>query len=111
VPTDEEAISYRDALFRMNDLCGQRVTAQVCDPDTAFLVVVGTLEHDTENGELWGCYFVGEAKLDLTGFQAHDRHWAATGAVSFYGRDGLRVEVRATPRPRRVGIDSVSGHR
>lgn len=29
-PRDEESLDYEAALFRMNDLCGQRVVARVC---------------------------------------------------------------------------------
>jgi hypothetical protein len=93
-PTEQESISYTDALFRLNDLCGSRVKARVCEPDSQILAVEGTLTHDKANGTVWGCYFVGEAELDLTGFQAYERHWASPSgeAVSLHG-DGVRVDI------------------
>jgi hypothetical protein len=93
-PVPEEFISYTDALFRLNDLCGKRVAARVCDPDNVFLWVEGTLAHV----ELWGCYRVDEARLDVTGFQECDQHWSSKsgGAVHFYDKTrDLRVEVVA----------------
>jgi hypothetical protein len=92
---DPQAIPYQEALFRLNDLCGQRVRARVRDMEGEILAVDGTLRHDTEQGAVWGCYFVDDAPLNVTAFQDAGPHRIASRGVAFNG-DGVFVDVWPT---------------
>jgi hypothetical protein len=95
-PTPEESVSYQDALFALNDLCGKRVHARIADADDVYMTAVGILRHSQDEG-MWGQYYVGDdALFDVTGFQPYERHHACESAVGFYG-GGLRAEVVLRP--------------
>jgi hypothetical protein len=91
--TDEEQLSFEQALMRVHDRCGREVQLKVVDPDGIVLAVRGELQHQPL-GRLWAHYRVGEANLDLTTFEPYDCHWAHDYMVGFMTPDGqIRVEV------------------